>query len=193
MAWEFARENPTLDLATSKQCRLYDECVTFIIPPFFKVNPPFIYGPVNPQFPPAMPDNLGVNRMVYSLISGESGRPLPIQLPPFYCDVRDVARAHVKALTLDPLETPEKKRFIVSGGHFTWKEAVEYLEKNRPDLKSRLPPVTGSSSGLPGKLSSIDLTRARDVLKIEEYIPWESTIDDTISSLLTAEKKWVQS
>ncbi|KAK0442330.1 NAD-P-binding protein [Armillaria borealis] len=171
-AWKFARENPTLDLAT--------------------INPPFIYGPANAQFPPAMPDSLGSNRMVYSLVSGESGRPLPLQLPSCYCDVRDVARAHVKALTLDPVETPEKKRFLVSGGHFTWKEAVEYLEKSRPDLKSRLPSVTGRSSGLSGKVSSINVTRARDVLHMEEYIGWESTIDDTISSLLFAEKKWVR-
>ncbi|KAK0447846.1 NAD-P-binding protein [Desarmillaria tabescens] len=173
MAWKFAQENPTLDLAT--------------------INPPFIDGPVNAQFPPVAPDRLGANRMIYSLISGESGRPLPVQLPPFYCDVRDVARAHVKALTLNRFEPPEKKRFLVSGGHFTWKEAVEYLEKSRPDLKSRLPSVTGSSSELPGKLSSIDVTRARDILHMEEYIGWESTIGDTISSLLIAERKWVQS
>ncbi|KAK0447844.1 NAD-P-binding protein [Desarmillaria tabescens] len=172
MAWKFAQENPTLDLAT--------------------INPPFIDGPVNAQFPPVAPDRLGANRMIYSLISGESGRPLPVQLPPFYCDVRDVARAHVKALTLNRFEPPEKKRFLVSGGHFTWKEAVEYLEKSRPDLKSRLPSVTGSSSELPGKLSSIDVTRARDILHMEEYIGWESTIGDTISSLLIAEEMWAQ-
>ncbi len=131
--------------------------------------------------------------MVYSLISGESGRPLPVQLPPFYCDVRDVAQAHIKALILNRFETPEEKRFLVSGGHFTWKEAVVYLEKRRPDLKSRLPSITASSSsGLPGRLSSIDVTQARDILHMEEYVRWESTIDDTISSLLIAEKKWVQ-
>ncbi|KAK0235463.1 NAD-P-binding protein [Armillaria nabsnona] len=171
MAWKFAQENPTLDLAT--------------------INPPFIYGPVNAQFPPVTPDRLGANRMIYSLISGESGRPLPVQLPPFYCDVRDVARAHVKAITLNRSETPEEKRFLVSGGHFTWKEAAEYLGR-QPDLQSRLPLVTGGSSGLPGKLSSIDVTRARDVLHLEEYVGWESTIDDTISSLLLAEKKWAR-
>ncbi len=191
MAWEFAQENPTLDLATSK-CRLY-ECLVSIIK-FLQVNPPFMYGPVNTNFPPPMPDRLNANILTYSLISGEPERPLlSMQLPPFYCDVRDVARAHVKALTLDRFEPPEKKRFLVSGGHFTWKEAVEYLEKSRPDLKSRLPPVTGSSfQELPGKLSSIDVTRARDILHMEEYIGWESTIGDTISSLLVAEEIWAR-
>ncbi len=190
MAWKFARENPTVDLATSKY-RLY-ECLTFITR-FFLVNPPFIYGPANAQFPPVTPDRLGANRMVYSLISGESGRPLPVQLPPFYCDVRDVAQAHIKALILNRSETPEEKRFLVSGGHFTWEEAVVDLEKRRPDLKSRLPSITASSSsGLPGRLSSIDVTQARDILHMEEYVRWESTIDDTISSLLIAEQKWVQ-
>ncbi len=79
----------------------------------------------------------------------------------------------------------------MSGGHFTWKEAVEYLER-QPDLKLWLPLVTGGSSGLPGKLSSIDVTRAWDVLHLEEYVGWESTIDNTISSLLLAEKKWAR-
>ncbi|KAK0227788.1 NAD-P-binding protein [Armillaria fumosa] len=174
MAWKFAQENPTLDLAT--------------------INPPFMYGPFNAKFPPPMPDRLNANILTHSLISGESERPLlSIQLPPFYCDVRDVARAHVKALTLDRFESPEKKRFLVSGGHFTWKEAVEYLQKSRPDLKSRLPPVpTYSFQEPPGKLSSIDVTRARDILHMEEYIGWENTVDDTISSLLLAEEAWAR-
>ncbi|KAK0185972.1 hypothetical protein F5146DRAFT_1005119 [Armillaria mellea] len=87
----------------------------------------------------------------------------------------------------------KKKRFLVSGGHFTWKEAVEYLEESRPDLESRLPPVTCCSfQELPGKLSSIDVTRARDILHMEGYIGWESTVGDTISSLLIAEEMWAR-
>ncbi|KAK0472770.1 NAD-P-binding protein [Armillaria novae-zelandiae] len=167
-AWKFAKENPALDLAT--------------------INPPFIYGPPNAQFPPVTPDRLGANIMIYSLIHGQPGRPPPAQLPPFFCDVRDVARAHVKAITVNRSETPEEKRFLVSGGHFTWKEAVEYLEK-QPDLKSRLPSVTGGAPDPARKLSSIDVTRAREILHVEEYVRWESTIDDTISVILLAEKK----
>ncbi|KAH9039297.1 hypothetical protein EDB85DRAFT_1887481 [Lactarius pseudohatsudake] len=56
-------------------------------------------------------------------------------------DVRDVARAHVLALKLPPSET--QKRFALSTNAFTWKEAIELLAKKRPELKGRLPVITG--------------------------------------------------
>ncbi|KAF8640263.1 hypothetical protein AX16_010158 [Volvariella volvacea WC 439] len=98
--WEFAEQNPELDLAV--------------------INPPFLFGPYVPHFP--VPASLGPNGWIYSLLQGK--QPYPV--PPGFVDIRDCARAHVAALELSLLDTPkyvardrqflQQKRFLVSGG-----------------------------------------------------------------------------
>ncbi|KAJ7813126.1 NAD-P-binding protein [Mycena olivaceomarginata] len=137
-AWDFAKAHPSIDLAT--------------------VNPPFVYGPPAPGFLKLDVTRLGSNGMMYALIAGEPGRDFFPQMAPFYCDVRDVARAH------------DQKRFLLSGGTFTWKEAAEYLESARPDLKDRLPSMA-SATPLPGTLSTTDVSLAKNILGLDKYIP----------------------
>lgn len=119
--------------------------------------------------------------MVYSLINGDPGRPLPMQLTPLYTDVRDVAKAHVRALGVEG-----NKRFLLSGGHFTWKEATEYLERTMPEIKARLPSTEGALE-LPGKVSETDVSSARELLGLNEYISWEQMIVDTVNSFIGVE------
>ncbi|KAJ7583081.1 hypothetical protein C8J56DRAFT_956482 [Mycena floridula] len=83
-AWKFAEEHPVLDLTT--------------------VNPPFVYGPMHPDFLRLPRDRLGA-----------AGRAAPPQLCPFFCDVRDVARAHVLALKA---ESTKPKRLLINAGAF---------------------------------------------------------------------------
>jgi len=167
-AWTFAKENPTVDLTT--------------------INPPFIFGPPHPDFLQVERGRLGTNGMVYALINGEPGRAMPPQLAPFYCDVRDVAMAHVRSLNAKFLENGQK-RLLVCGGSFTWKEAVEYLDATRPDLEHRLPsPETAKP--LPGTLSTTDVSPASALLGLEDYIPWNKCVTDTLDALLVAEKEW---
>ncbi|KAJ7662975.1 hypothetical protein B0H17DRAFT_952862, partial [Mycena rosella] len=106
-AWKFAKEHPSLALTMT--------------------NPPFIYGPLHVDFPTPDRTRLGANVMIYALIAGATGRVLPPQLAPFYCDVHDVARVHVRSLSVG--KSDEQKRFLISGGTFTWKAAVEYLAR----------------------------------------------------------------
>lgn len=127
--------------------------------------------------------------MVCALIAGEPGRALPPQFAPFYCDIRDVARAHVQSLKAAKSESGEKKRFLISGGAFTWAAAVEYLAAARPDLKERLP-STGDAKALPGPLSTTDVSPAKALLGIDEYIPWEKSVCDALDRFLVAEKEW---
>jgi len=127
--------------------------------------------------------------MAYALIAGRRGQ-LPPQLPPLFCDVRDVARAHVAALKLARKPASGNiKRYLICGGAFTWKAAVEHLAKAFPDLKPRLA-STEKDMPLPGKLSTIDARPAAEDLGIVEYIHWEKTLEDTIKSLLEVEKNW---
>ncbi|KAJ7472642.1 NAD-P-binding protein [Mycena latifolia] len=168
-AWKFAETHPSLDLTT--------------------INPPFIYGPLHPDFPTPEKTRLGANVMMYALIAGAPGRALPPQLAPFYCDVRDVARAHVRSLTAGRSKSGEKKRFLICGGAFTLKAAVEYLAAARPELAARLP-STEAATPLPGPLSTADVSPAKDVLGMDEYIPCEKSVSDAIDCFLVAEKEW---
>ncbi|KAI0333881.1 NAD-P-binding protein [Cubamyces sp. BRFM 1775] len=172
--WEFATKHRDLDLAT--------------------INPPFVYGkPIDGLATGGGITSLGSNALIYQLIAGEPGRPLPFQLPPYYCNVRDVARAHVLALQLPKLSAEadvRDKRFIVAGpGALLWEDAVKVLQDKRTALKDRLPTLENAPP-LPGPLSKVDTTRAREVLGMKDYVGWEDTLLETIDALLEVEKSW---
>ncbi|KAE9389446.1 NAD(P)-binding protein [Gymnopus androsaceus JB14] len=139
------------------------------------LNPPFLFGPSAPGFPPSTSSsNLGANGFVYSLLEGKFP---PIALPTF-CDVRDTARAHVAALLAvhaDTIKANQPQRFLV-GAPFQWKEA---------EARDGLAPY-------PGPISVIDTTRAKQVLGIEKYIDWKTSVKDTVLSLAEEEKGWVK-
>lgn len=202
-AWKFAAENPTVDLTTS--CvphRTYLVYVYIISANRTKysishtrshictVNPPFIYGPFVEGLAPTSAAGAGTNRMVYALIAGEKGRAPPMQLSPYYIDVRDVATAHVRALAAPPAS---EKRFLISGGVFSWKEAAAYLAEARPELRECLPSLEAPGPGLlsTSTISTIDAAPAREMLGLAEYIEWKDTVNATVDSLLTLEKTWV--
>ncbi|KAF8072304.1 NAD-P-binding protein [Lyophyllum atratum] len=166
-AWKFAETQPSLDLSI--------------------VTPPFIFGQFSPGFPLPEQSALSSNQHIYTLLKGA----IPPPLPPLFCDVRDVAQAHVAAL-LVPKSTSnvEEKRFLISGGFLIWKDAVEYLHQTRPELKDRLPALDATFAPFPGPPTSIDATRAKTVLGMEKYHTWKETIDGAINGLLEAEKAW---
>ncbi|KAI0730587.1 hypothetical protein C8Q76DRAFT_332939 [Earliella scabrosa] len=171
-AWEFAEEHPELDLAT--------------------INPPFIYGPyvLHPGNSPAL---LGSNILLYQLIAGKPGRPLPQQLAPFYCHTRDAARAHVLALTLPKVLAGTDirvKRFLVAGPTRTlWANTARYLAEKHPELQSKLPSLE-CIPDRPPIMADSDSTRAREVLGLHEFVSWEETVEDTIKALLEVEQTW---
>ncbi|KAF8650303.1 hypothetical protein AX16_005311 [Volvariella volvacea WC 439] len=167
-AWNFAKEHPGLDLAV--------------------VNPPTVYGPFVPHFP-IRPRNLASPALIYSLLCGEN----PAYIPPCVADIRDVARAHVSAMELPPRGTgssePEAKRFAPFSANVTWRDIVQYLSEHRPDIKHRLPPLD-ILVDFPADGASTDPSKCMKVLGIKKWIPWQKSINDTVDSLLEAEKNW---
>jgi nucleoside-diphosphate-sugar epimerase len=101
-------------------------------------------------------------------------------------DVRDVARAHVLALKVPPSDAP--KRFIVTSSRFTWKEAIELLAEARPELKGRLPVITGKEPAVP-PFAIIDTSTTEAILGLKNYVKWQDTVLDTIDDLLRIEKE----
>ncbi|KAH9969776.1 NAD-P-binding protein [Russula dissimulans] len=141
------------------------------------LHPSYIYGPFGlGQVVTSSSPASGTNRFVYALISGPPDhRPLlqanpAVGTPPLSVDVRDVARAHVLALK-DP-----------------WTEVIEFVAKARPELKERLPVISGKEAPI-GRFVRLDDSATRDVLGLESYIKWQDTILDTLDDLLRVEKE----
>lgn len=167
---DFKRAHPELDLTT--------------------IHPSYVYGPLGRGQVYSAP-NTGTNRYIYALINGEPGRPVSGYDPavrgvPLSVDARDVARAHVLALKVPPSDEP--KRFAISPYRFTWVEAVEFLAQARPELKERLPVVTGNELPV-HPFVTLDTSTTESVLGIKDYIKWQDTILDTVDDLLRIEKE----
>ncbi|KAH9002740.1 NAD-P-binding protein [Lactarius hatsudake] len=129
---------------------------------------------------------------VYELITGAPGRPVsgydPVTRPlPLNVDVRDVARAHVLALKPHP-SSESPKRFILSTSTFTWKDAIELLAEKRPELRDRLPVVTGGEPRL-GPVVTLDTSKTECELGMKNYVKWQDTVLNTIDNLLRVEKE----
>ncbi|KAI0055323.1 NAD(P)-binding protein [Artomyces pyxidatus] len=166
--WKFAEEHPEMYIAT--------------------VHPPFLYGPTGKGQIIRNLDS-GTNRYIYALIAGPKGRFAPEQIyPPIFSHVADTARAHVLALEAGPSESTKRRRVVaVSPSTFTWKQAVEYLHRQRPELIDRLPAATGEESPV-RSWARYDVSSAAEI-GLTQYVSWEQTVSDTVDDLLQKEKE----
>ncbi|TFK69167.1 NAD(P)-binding protein, partial [Pluteus cervinus] len=165
--WKFAREHPEVDIAT--------------------ILPSYVFGPFAKGFPlPSSATSLGINSIIYELMTGK----VPAPTTPWSVDVRDVAKAHLKAALLPRVPARhdlEEKRFLVSAHVYTWADAISNLNKRRPEVKTgKLEDV----AELQGKLATIDNSRAKNVLGFKEWIAPEKMVEDTIDSIMEAKKTW---
>ena len=169
---DFKRAHPDLDVTT--------------------IHPSYVYGPVGSGQVYNAPGT-GTNRFIYGLIDGAPDRPVSgydpaLRGPPVHVDVRDVARAHVLALKVPP-SADEPKRFILSSSRFTWKEAIEFIAQARPELKGRLPVITGKEPPVP-PFAILDTSATENTLGLRNYVKWQDTVLDTIDDLLRIEKEF---
>lgn len=78
-----------------------------------------IYGLPNQEYSLASADAASTlntsTAAIYALITGPADRDLPGDRLPLFCEVSDVARAHVKALEA-PSADVAGKRFLLCGG-----------------------------------------------------------------------------
>ncbi len=106
---------------------------------------------------------------------------------PLTVDVRDVAKAHVLALTAPPTSQVGRKRLLVAGEGFLWKDAVDHLRAVRPELRERLP---DPSEAKKLEASTMDVSRTREVLGLDKYMDWRKTVEDSVDSFLSIERSW---
>ncbi|KAF5387481.1 hypothetical protein D9757_007799 [Collybiopsis confluens] len=91
------------------------------------ILPPTLYGWFPEHYPtPKHVPELNGNKFLYELIQKDVKFPTwPIST---IAHNRDVAKAHVRALTAPVLPKGEKKRLIITLGTMTWVEAIEFLK-----------------------------------------------------------------
>lgn len=148
---------------------------------YYPVLPGYIYGPFADHFPFPSKSRLGTNGYPYALTKGIM---TPVSAP-WFVDVRDVARAHILALDLPRLPL-EQKRFLINAGNYTWKEAAEHIQKARPHVTT---PPLDTFAAQPGPASTLDTTRAKELLKFEFTAPGK-TMEDLVDNMDIIEKSW---
>ncbi|KAE9401224.1 hypothetical protein BT96DRAFT_612978 [Gymnopus androsaceus JB14] len=164
--WELAKEHSDVD--------------------FTVLLPPAIYGPLVPNYPVSdSSDSIGTNASLCKIFTIGTGA-YPDSFLGHLIDVRDVARAHVAALSA-PLITGRDKRFIISASTYKWKDVADLIRRERPELAHRLP----KEDAVPPKQSDapLDTRFAAEVLGMEEYIPWEETVLAGIDAGVAWEKQ----
>ncbi|THU95297.1 hypothetical protein K435DRAFT_839563 [Dendrothele bispora CBS 962.96] len=122
-----------------------------------------ILGLYVPDSPINSRDSSGANDFVYALIANgidSYSKVIPVG---HMIDVRDVARAHLLALSRSD------KRFIISARSFTWKEFADLYRKERPELKDRLP-REDVEQGIEQTSVPLDVDFANDALGMGEYV-----------------------
>ncbi|KAF9018459.1 NAD(P)-binding protein [Hymenopellis radicata] len=169
--WAYADAHPHLDITT--------------------INPPFIYGPVAETFKVPEPSIGSITSlgMLYALLFPDS-----TMFPPnvHYADVRDVAKAHVRALKAPPSSSVGRKRLIFGSPYEFDLEAVRNLVvQKRPQVASRW--TTKKVPTYPSLKLHCDMGRLKEVLGMDEaqFISLEDTMLDSIDSLLAIEQNWI--
>jgi nucleoside-diphosphate-sugar epimerase len=177
-AWAFVvRHRPTFTLAT--------------------VNNTYTFGPVARTLR-SMKELNTSNRRILELVRGRwrrgggeagsdgtsgSGGGIPATRPVFtFVDVRDVALAHVRALTV---AAAGGQRFYVVGGFFSNARLAGVVRRGFPQLGAWLPTdaEVDAAEDFPADHWRFDNARSRAVLGLE-YTGLEASVVDTVESIL---------
>jgi len=159
--------------------------------PSFSVTvflPALIFGPVIQ--PVKSLDKLNYSSSVfYSLFNGSNSTVPPTTFPS-YIDVRDLAHAHIKALT-----TPEaaNKRFLIGGTKMTYSAIVDTLRKlsesEIPELQGRLPAPSDEAENV--TFARVEAEEGNRVVGLEGKLrTMEQTFGDAAKRILELEKKF---
>ncbi len=143
------------------------------------INCTYTFGPIQRQLPDLEAMNTS-NQRIRDMIQGKMRDLIAPTAPVFtFVDVRDVALAHVRALT-----TPEAggNRFYVVGGYFSNKRVADIVRNAHPELSSELPPVN-SVDDFPEDVYGFDNSKSKRVLGLE-YTSLNRSILDTVDSIL---------
>jgi Nucleoside-diphosphate-sugar epimerases len=162
-AWDFMeKEKPSFSLTT--------------------ICPPLVYGPVIHQMDSLRDINTS-NIKIRDFIQGKYKDEIPSTMLYLWVDVRDVAHAHIQALSA---AGAENERFLVTAGHYDNKQIVDIIREEYPQFTELLPPKD-LPGDLPEDIYQYDNSKSVNVLGLRYHTLRES-IKDTVASLLNIEK-----
>ncbi|KAF7536464.1 hypothetical protein G7Z17_g13040 [Cylindrodendrum hubeiense] len=161
-AWDFViAAKPSFDLVT--------------------ICPPLVLGPVVHHL--ATLDSINTsNERVVSLLRGDWKSGIPSSAPvPMWIDVRDAARAHIRAL-----EEPSAggRRLLTTPGNFSNREIADIVRAKFPEFADRIPgpEVPGGEFPPEDQIFKIDNSATKKLLGFE-WITLEKSITDLVTSL----------
>ncbi|KAH9995881.1 hypothetical protein BJV74DRAFT_298470 [Russula compacta] len=134
----------------------------------------------------------GTFAWISALLNGPPGRPMIPNAPPFspnYVHVADVARAHVAALRVGPLNPPRRKRVLLVAGYVLWPEVIAHLFRVMPEIRARLPSPTCCPERQPMTYAQLEARNAREILGIEQYKSWREAIEGAVRDVLKVESR----
>ncbi|OTB15194.1 hypothetical protein K445DRAFT_301204 [Daldinia sp. EC12] len=143
------------------------------------INCTYTFGPVQRSLPSLEVMNAS-NHRIRDMLQGKMKEELPSTAPVFtFVDVRDVARAHLKAITV-----PEAggNRFYIVGGHFSNKRIVDSIRKSYPKFGERLPPEDAPDD-FPADVYGFNNGKSVKLLGLD-YNSLEESVKDTVQSIL---------
>jgi nucleoside-diphosphate-sugar epimerase len=136
-----------------------------------------VYGPVAHHVDSL--DHLNESSaQIWQIVNGKNDK-IPETVFPGFVDVRDVAVAHVAALTAS---SASNSRYLVSSGIYRFEQVTAIVNKKYPDRK--LP--EGDTSRL--DCYDIDGSKAERELLQRPYINFEKCITDEVEQLYEIEK-----
>lgn len=154
-AWNFVKEEkPNFDLVC--------------------LNPPMIYGPLRHTVFNVEDINESNARIYSNFVDSSKDAPLPLNGVHMYVDVRDLAIAHVKAVT-----TPGAggQRIIVSSKSISSQDISDIFRKNFPELEQRTPIGKPGTDSLPEGAYTISNEKVKKLLGLEFRSDEECFVD----------------
>jgi len=152
------------------------------------------WGPFVPNYETALtssPGSLSTSLLLQTLLnckslSAELGGPGSTF--GHLTDVRDVARAHVLALSAIPLPGGEHKRLILPYLTFKWDNVIKVLRQRCFDdekVLSRLPEgsITVRQMGAP-----LDTSLVAKTIELDSHVPFEDLVIETYQTIVLWEK-----
>ncbi|KAL6950835.1 hypothetical protein ACO0QE_000117 [Hanseniaspora vineae] len=147
------------------------------------INPTYVFGPqvfdscVRPKLNLS---NQVINTIVHSTLNNSSGVKITNGSA---VDVRDVARAHIEALTNDYLNG---QRLLLDNQAFSTQSIADIINTNFPQLKGKIVKIVNLGETGPDYSSFFD-SRLTKILLGFQFIELSTSVIDTVSQILRVE------
>ena len=149
------------------------------------INPVYVFGPQ--AFDSSVSNHLNFScEVINSIVHSKFNTPLSNSVKGNFIDVRDVARAHVEALTSDKLSG---QRLILSENIFSSELIANIINEKFPQLNGKIAkPSPISNEEISKHLANIDNHVTKGLLSFE-FRDLTTIVVDTVSQILNVEAK----